>query len=176
MQADFGVRDVLGIPLPTLVCAALVLLIWLLIAFTRFGLRTVSIGSSREAAQRAGLKIDRHLLKLFVGVGLLGGVCGVIDISRFATTNLSGHQTDALSAIAGAVIGGTSLFGGKISIPGAVFGALLAVILQTGLVILGLAPFYQQIAIGSVLILAVFLRGRAIEQRAKGGLRRRRVA
>jgi ribose transport system permease protein len=176
MQADFGVRDVLGIPLPTLVCAALVLLIWLLIAFTRFGLRTVSIGSSRDAAERAGIKINRHVLKLFVGVGLLGGVCGVIDISRFATTNLSGHQTDALSAIAGAVIGGTSLFGGKISIPGAVFGALLAVILQTGLVILGLAPFYQQIAIGSVLILAVFLRGRAIQQRAKGGSRRRRAA
>jgi ribose transport system permease protein len=175
LQSDFGVRDVSGIPLPAIVCGVLVVLAWLLITYTRFGMRTVSIGSSREAAERAGLKIDRHLLKLFAGVGLLAGVCGVIDISRFATTNLSGHQTDALSAIAGAVIGGTSLFGGKISIPGAVCGALLAVILQTGLVILGLAPFYQQIAIGGVLILAVFLRGRAIERTAKGGLRRRRA-
>ena len=86
----------------------------------------------------------------------------MIDISRFATTNLSGHQTDALSAIAGAVIGGTSLFGGRISVPGAIFGAFLAVILQTGLVILGLQPFYQLIAIGTVLILAVFIRSRAV--------------
>jgi ribose transport system permease protein len=152
-----------------------VFVIFLVITYTRFGMRTVSIGSSRQAAERAGLKIDRHLLALFMGVGLLGGVCGVIDLSRFATTNLSGHQTDALSAIAGAVIGGTSLFGGKISIPGAVFGALLAVILQTGLVILGLAPFYQQIAIGGVLIVAVFLRGRAIERTGAGPRRRRAV-
>ena len=107
---------------------------------------------------------------LFVIVGFVAGICGVIDISRFATTNLSGHQTDALSAIAGAVIGGTSLFGGRISVPGAIFGAFLAVILQTGLVILGLQPFYQLIAIGTVLILAVFIRSRAVQQSQRGGL------
>jgi len=75
-----------------------------------------------------------------------------------------------LSAIAGAVIGGTNLFGGRISIPGAIFGAALAVILQTGLVILGLDPFYQQIAIGVVLVIAVFIRTRALET-DKSGLR-----
>ncbi len=83
---------------------------------------------------------------------------GFIDLSRYASTNLSGHQTDALAAIAGAVLGGTNLFGGRISIWGAVFGALLAVILQDGLVVIGLAAFYQLIAVGVVLITAVSLR------------------
>jgi ribose transport system permease protein len=170
IQNDFGIKELGGVPLPTLVAAAVVLVLWLLLAFTRFGLHIVAIGSSRAAATRAGIDIDRHVLTLFVIVGFLAGVSGVIDISRFATTNLSGHQTDALAAIAGAVIGGTSLFGGRVSIPGAIFGAFLAVILQTGLVILGLQPFYQLIAIGTVLILAVFIRSRAAEQSQKGGL------
>jgi ribose transport system permease protein len=62
-----------------------------------------------------------------------------------------------LAAIAGAVIGGASLFGGRASIPGAVLGALLAVLLQNGLVIVGLPVFYQQVAIGGVLIVAVLI-------------------
>ena len=169
LQENFGVRSVGGVPLPALVCAVLVGLVWLVFSVTRFGLHTVAIGSSRPAATRAGIDIAPHVLKLFVLVGFFAGICGTIDISRFVTTNLSGHQTDALSAIAGAVIGGTSLFGGRLSIPGAILGALLAVILQTGLVIVGLQPFYQLIAIGTVLILAVFVRTRAIERSEKGG-------
>ena len=169
-QSHFGTSTVASIPLPALLTLLLVAAIWVVVAFTRFGLHTVAIGSSRTAARRAGLAIDRRVLTLFTLVGFLAGVCGVIDLSRFGTTNLSGHQTDALSAIAGAVIGGTNLFGGRISIPGAIFGAALAVILQTGLVILGLDPFYQQIAIGVVLVIAVFIRTRALET-DKSGLR-----
>jgi ribose transport system permease protein len=170
LQDQFGIKSVVGVPLPMIVSGLLVIVLWVMTALTRFGLHTVAIGSSRQAATRAGLGIDRHLLLLFTLVGFLAGICGVMDISRFATTNLSGHTTDALAAIAGAVIGGTSLFGGRVSIPGAIFGALLAVILQTGLVILGLQPFYQLIAIGSVLIFAVFIRTRAIERSEEGGL------
>jgi ribose transport system permease protein len=168
LQASFGVNTLFGIPLPAIVTAVAVAVIWLLLVKTRFGLHTIAIGSSREAAARAGLPIDRHILLLFVILGLLAGIAGVMDLSRFATTNLAGHQTDALAAIAGAVIGGTALFGGAVSIPGAVFGAVLAVILQTGLVIQGLQPFYQLIAVGAVLIVAVYIRGRQVEER-KGG-------
>ena len=147
-----------------------------------YGMHTLAIGSSRQAAERAGVSIDLHVVSLFVLVGLLAGIAGVFDLSRFATTNLSGHQTDALSAIAGAVIGGTKLFGGRASVIGAVFGATLAVILETGLVIQGLSPFYQLIAVGVVLIVAVYIRGsdetdgkrrgaalRMLTTRARGG-------
>ena len=168
-QLDFGVKKVFGyVPVPVFVAAVIVAVLWFVMAKTRFGLHTVAIGSSREAATRAGLKTSWHILALFVLVGTLAGVAGVIDLSRFSTTNLSGHQTDALSAIAGAVIGGTALFGGRVSIVGAVFGAILASILETGLVIQGLDPFYQLIAVGVVLIVAVYIRGREPERRRRG--------
>jgi ribose transport system permease protein len=158
LQLEFGVRALGGvIPYPALLGAFLVCAFWALLTFTRFGLHTLSLGSSREAARRAGLKVDRHIMFLFVGVGTFAGLVGFIDLSRFATTNIGGHQTDALEAIAGAVIGGTSMFGGKVSIFGAVIGAMLAVILNAGLVIVGVQAFYQLIAVGVVLILAVFV-------------------
>jgi ribose transport system permease protein len=158
LQLNFGVRSLGGIvPYPALLGAFLICAFWAVLTFTRFGLHTISLGSSREAARRAGLKVDRHLVFLFVGVGTFGGLVGFIDLARFATTNIGGHQTDALEAIAGAVIGGTSMFGGKVSIFGAVIGAMLAVILNAGLVIIGVQAFYQLIVVGVVLILAVFV-------------------
>jgi ribose transport system permease protein len=163
-QSDFGVRTVFNIPLPALVTLIIVGLLWAVHSLTQYGLRTIAIGSSRQAAERAGLPIRWHLVSLFALMGLLAGVAAIDDISRFATTNISGHQTDALSAIAGAVLGGTNLFGGRISIPGAIFGAFLSVILNTGLVIQGFSPFYQLIAVGAVLIFAVFIRGIDLHQ------------
>jgi ribose transport system permease protein len=182
LQTGFGVKDILGAPLPAVIAVVVALALWLVLRSTRYGMRTLAIGSSRAAASRAGVGIDRHLVSLFALIGLLAGIAGVFDLSRFATTNLSGHQTDALSAIAGAVIGGTKLFGGRASVIGAVFGATLAVILETGLVIQGLSPFYQLIAVGVVLIVAVYIRGsdesdgkrrgaalRTLTTRARGG-------
>jgi ribose transport system permease protein len=157
LQEKFGVKTVWGIPLPLAVSMVLIVIVWWLLAKTRFGLRTLAIGSSRDAAERAGLRISWHLVVLFVLLGAFAAVAGVIDIARFTTTNVGGHLNDALAAVAGAVIGGTALFGGRASIPGAVLGAYLSIILQTGLVIMGLPAFYQPIAIGAILIIAVFV-------------------
>lgn len=167
LQGDFGIRTVGGVPLPAVVVVAALVVLWWVFTRTRFGLHTLALGSSRDACSRAGLRVDRQLMWLFVVAGLLAGLAGLIDVSRFATTNISGHQTDALAAISGAVIGGTALQGGTGSVGGAVAGAMLAVILQSGLVIAGLSPFYQYIAIGIVLIVAVALdqRRRAHEHR-----------
>jgi len=157
LQTHFGVATVGPLPLPAIVAAVVVLALAFVLAKTRFGLHTLALGSSREAARRAGLRVERHVVSLFVIVGGLVGLASIIDLSRFATTNVSGHQTDALAAIAAAVIGGTSMFGGKISILGAVTGSLLSVILADGLVIVGLPSFYQLIIVGVVLIIAVHL-------------------
>lgn len=159
LQSYFGVAKLGGLlPYPALLAFAFAVAAWFIVYRTRFGLHTLALGSSREAAVRAGINVRGRLMALFMLAGGSAGVCGFIDLSRYASTNLSGHQTDALAAIAGAVIGGTNLFGGRISIGGAVFGALLAVILQDGLVVVGLAAFYQLIAVGIVLIAAVSLR------------------
>lgn len=178
MQTDFGVLKIgNAVPAPAIVTAIFAVIIWFVLTKTRFGLRSLAVGSSRQAAVRAGIKSRRIITALFCIGGLACGIAGVMDYSRFGTTDVGGHTTDALSAVAGVVIGGGAIFGGKISVPGAVLGALLSVILATGLVILGLNPFYQDIAVGAVLLLAVYVRARSDqpEEQDEGRRRRRRV-
>ena len=164
IQTGFGSKVFFGLmPAPTVVVAVICVIMWIAMTKCRFGMRTLAIGSSREAAERCGLPVRTQTVKLFAVMGLLAGFCGILDIARFSTTNVSGHTTDALAAIAGAVIGGTSLFGGEISIVGAVMGALLTVLLQVGLVIINVQSFYQMIAVGVVLIAAV-----AVDERRRG--------
>jgi ribose transport system permease protein len=168
MQQNFGIANVAGIPAPALVVAVIVLVLWHVLHRTRFGMRTIAIGSSRDAAVRAGIKVWRHQVRLYAIAGALAGTAGFLDLVRFDTTNIGGHQTDALAAIAAAVIGGASLRGGRASVGGAVIGVALAIILQTGLIIAGLSAFYQLIAIGVVLVLAV-----AIDEARRGPTRAR---
>jgi ribose transport system permease protein len=156
LQDNLGAKIVLNVPLPALFVGIVVLVLWAVLRFTRFGLHTLAVGSSATSAERAGVRVDRHIVRVYVLAGALCGLASLLDLSRFATTNVAGHTNDALAAVAGAVIGGTSLFGGRASVIGAVFGALLAVILQTGLIAVGLTPFYQQVAVGVVLITAVY--------------------
>jgi ribose transport system permease protein len=161
LQKHFGVYRIGGaIPATVTVTAVVAVTLWFVATRTRFGLRSVALGSSRQAATRAGIRARRHLLRLFVLAGGCAGVASVMDFSRFNTTNIGGHQLDALQAIAGVVIGGGAIAGGAVSIGGAVLGALMAVLLESGLVILGLQPFYNQIVIGIVLLVAVYLRSR----------------
>lgn len=161
LQLEFALRRVAGvIPLPVLIVGVVCVVLWFVLAKTRFGAHTVAIGSSPEAAGRAGIDVDRHVMRLFVMTGVLAGGAAMLDISRFATTNISGHHTDALQAIAASVIGGTSLFGGVASMVGTVVGALIPAVLATGLVIMRVDSFYQLIAVGAIVIIAV-----AIDQR-----------
>jgi ribose transport system permease protein len=167
LQSGFGINKVGGVvPLPVIVTLCFVAVGWFMLAATRYGMRTLAIGSSREAAERAGVPVDRHLVLLFIQMGLLAGVAGIIDISRFGTTNVAGHTTDNLQAIAAAVIGGTSLFGGVASVGGAIVGTLIPVTLTTGLILMTIDPFYQLIVIGVILLVAVYFQER---RRGKAG-------
>jgi ribose transport system permease protein len=158
LQSGFAVNKVGGVvPMPVILSLVIVAALWFVMAKTRFGIRTLAIGSAPSAANRAGIDTDRHVLKLFMMMGLLAGIAAVIDISRFATTNIGGHQTENVQAIAAAVIGGTSLFGGVASVTGAVIGTLIPVVLGTGLVILRIDSFYQLIVVGVIIIIAVYV-------------------
>ncbi|MBB4662410.1 ribose transport system permease protein [Conexibacter arvalis] len=157
LQTDFAGSKLAGIPLPVFLAAIVAAAMWFVLTKTRFGMRTLAIGSSEEAARRANVPVDRHIVSLFVLMGVLAGIAGIVDLARFGTTNLEGHQTDALAAFAATVIGGTSLFGGRASVGGAVLGALIPVVLATGLVILDVVSFYQLVVVGVILILAVWL-------------------
>jgi ribose transport system permease protein len=80
-----------------------------------------------------------------------------MDLARFATASTSSHSADNLNSISAVVIGGTSLFGGIGSIIGSVVGTFIPTVLRTGFIIGGIDPFWQQVAIGAILIIAVFI-------------------
>jgi ribose transport system permease protein len=129
----------------------------LVLGLTRFGRHTYIIGSNAEAARRAGINVDRHLLKLYALSGLLAGLAGMLSLTRFATTTISGHSSDALQVITGVVLGGTSLFGGIGSIIGTVVGMFIPTVLQNGFIVTDVEPFWQEVAIGFILIAAVYI-------------------
>lgn len=156
IQSGFGLYKVAGVlPLPAIMSVVVAILIWAMFRYTRFGLNTLAIGSSRLAAERSGLKVKRHMVQLTAAAGGLAGLAGFINLSHYAATTSLGHSSDSLSAVTAAVIGGTALAGGKVSILGTFWGNALAGILISGLVIIGVVAYYQLIAIGAVLIIAV---------------------
>jgi ribose transport system permease protein len=157
LQLNIGLNTVGIVPIPAIVALAIAVVLWAVVQFTRFGLRTQAIGSSRISAERAGIRVRAHLTGLAVLGGSLAGLAGFVDLARFGSTALAGHSNDALGAVTAAVIGGTLLEGGRISITGALWGAGLAVILQAGLVIVGVSSFWQLIVVGVVLLVAVLL-------------------
>jgi ribose transport system permease protein len=145
------------VPWLVIVAFAVALVFGVVLAATRFGRYTYAVGSNEEAARRAGVAVDRHLIKVYALSGTLSGLAGFMSLARFSTTTLGGHDTDNLQAIAAVVIGGTSLFGGVGTILGTVFGVFIPAVLQNGFVIVGVQPFWQQVAVGAVLIGAVYL-------------------
>jgi ribose transport system permease protein len=154
---DFGAARVVGIPYLVCVALAVVVVAGFVLAQTRFGRITYAVGSSREATRRAGINVERHLLRVYALSGLLAGLAGWLSLARFSTTSLSGHSLDALNAITGALLGGVSLFGGVGSILGTFFGTLIPVVLGNGLVIIGVQTFWQSVAVGIVLLIAVYM-------------------
>jgi ribose transport system permease protein len=127
-----------------------------LLNYSVFGRHTLAIGSNEEAARRVGIKVERHLLKVYMLGGAMSGLAGFLSVSYFTTTSVSGHSTDNLHAITAVAIGGTSLFGGVATIIGSVIGVWIPAVLQNGFVIVGVQPYWQDVAVGFVLILAVW--------------------
>jgi ribose transport system permease protein len=145
------------IPYLVLIAAGITILGGVLLHGTRFGRHTYAIGSNAEASRRAGINVSRHLIKVYALAGLLAGVAGYLSLARFTATTIEGHGTDNLQAIAAVVIGGTSLFGGRGALFGTVVGVFIPAILRNGFIILGVQPFWQQVAVGAVLIAAVYV-------------------
>jgi ribose transport system permease protein len=129
----------------------------LVLAYTRFGRYTYAIGSNPEAARRAGINVDRHLIKVYGLQGLLSGAAGVISLGFLETTGIASHPTDNLTVITAVVLGGASLFGGRGTMIGTVIGLFIPAVLQTGLVIKTVNTYWQYVAIGMILVAAVYL-------------------
>ena len=140
---------------------------------TKFGLYSYAVGSNEESARRLGVTVDRHLIMIYGLSGALAGVAGILSLAQYSTTAIAGQSNTNLNVIAAVVIAGTSLSGGLGTIFGTIVGLFIPAIPQNGFVIVGAQPFWQQVAVGAVLIIAVYIdqRGRAAATRAASGRR-----
>lgn len=146
-------------PFPVIVLISIAVALaglWLL-STTRFGRYCYAIGSNAEAARRVGINVRRHQVAVFALTSGLAGLAAFMSLAQYGTTAIGGHTTDSLESIAGTILGGTSLFGGVGGIGGTIVGVLIPTVLKNGLIIVGLQPFWQGVAIGIVLIAAVFV-------------------
>jgi len=152
-----GQGQVLGIPIAALVLIAVYVLGWFLLERTVFGRQVYAIGGNSEAARLSGIPIRRIIFSVYVISGLCAGIAGVIVSARLesAVPDLgSGYELNAIAAI---VLGGTSLMGGRGSLIGTLVGALFIAVLSNGMTLLNVQSFYQQIIMGAVILLAVFV-------------------
>jgi ribose/xylose/arabinose/galactoside ABC-type transport system permease subunit len=124
---------------------------------TVFGKRIYAVGGNEEAVRLSGIDVKKLKVLVYMVCGLLAGFCGLLLTSRITSGNATVASGYELTAIAAAVIGGVSMTGGSGSIIGAIVGALIIGVIQNGLDILGVSPFYQQIMQGSIIIMAVFI-------------------
>jgi D-xylose transport system permease protein len=161
-----------GLPLALVIFFALVVLVDLLINRTRFGRHVLAVGGNPEAARRAGIRVDNVRLVVFTLASALAAAGGIMAASRlFAVNQSSGAADTTLNAIAAAVIGGTSLFGGRGSAYSALLGGLVIISIQNGMNLLGVASSTKFIVTGLVLLLAATVdalsrRGRQAHGRA----------
>jgi ribose transport system permease protein len=156
LVATVGSGRIGGVPALVLITAVIVSAGACVLTLTRFGRYTYAIGSNAEACRRVSINVTKHLVAIYSLAGALSGLAGFLSLARFATTTVGGHTSDNLQVIAGIVIGGTSLFGGVGGMLGTLIGISIPVVLLDGFVVLGLPPFWQQVAVGAVLIGAVY--------------------
>lgn len=143
------------VPAPIVLAVVVVVLAWLLLTRTRFGLHIYAIGGGEETSRLAGVAVNRVKLLTYAISGLLAGLGGMLLAARLWSAQPQIGVGLELDAIAAAVLGGVSLFGGVGGVLGAVVGALIVGVLANGMNLLRVASYPQQVIQGIVLVLAV---------------------
>lgn len=144
-----------GVQVPVVILALTAIIVSYISTNTRFGRYAYAIGGNREAARLSGINIKKQLFLVFILMGLLCGVGGVVLASYVGYGTIAAGQGYELDAIASCVLGGTSTLGGSGTIFGALVGALIMASLNTGLQMMNVAPAWQYVLRGLVLVLAV---------------------
>jgi fructose transport system permease protein len=134
---------------------AIAFIVWYILNRTAFGRHVYATGDDSGAARLAGIQTDRTLIMVYTLTGLLCGIAGWILIGRVGAASPLGNQTANLDAITAVVIGGTSLFGGRGSIIGTLFGALIVGTFDSGLSLMDVDPLWRQLTTGALIIFAV---------------------
>lgn len=144
-----------GLPMPVWISAGLVALFVLISRRTRFGRHLYAVGGSERAARLSGLNVNRLKRRVYMLGGGLAGMAGLLVTARLDSATPNAGFSYELDSIAAVVIGGTSLAGGRGSVTGTVLGCLIIGVLNNGLVLLEVSPFWQQVIKGAVILVAV---------------------
>lgn len=145
----------LGIPTPVLFALVIAFLAYLLIRFTTLGEHIIAVGGNEEAARLSGVDVDRVKITVYALSGMLASIAGFVLVARIGAAEPIGGNGFELQAIGAAVIGGASLFGGTGNPLGSLIGALTLGAMQNGLTLMNVPSFWQYVATGVVVILAV---------------------
>ena len=152
----FGISKELGVPNAFWVSAVVAIVVGLLLAYTRSGEHVYLTGSNEESARRAGIAVPRTKIAVYTLNGMMAGIAGMLDFAQFNSVDIStGHTRELISSIAAVIIGGASLLGGIGTMPATVIAVFIPVVLNNGLIISGAQPFWQDIIVGIILVLAV---------------------
>ncbi len=145
------------IPTPVIVAAVVAVISWFVLRQTRLGEYTYAIGGNAEATRLSGVSVARYQTIIYMICALFAALAGIVLTARLRSAEPIAATGYELDAIAATVMGGTSLFGGEGGVVGTIIGALIISTLRNGLNLLNVQSFYQQLAIGLVIILAVAL-------------------
>lgn len=152
-----GRETVLGVPFPILIFAVIFILLFVLLHKTAFGRKVYAIGGNEKAAHIVGIHIAKVKILVFGLSGVMSAISGIIITSRLGSAQPNAGISYELDAIAAVVLGGTSLSGGRGRLFGTLVGVLIIGVLNNGLNILGVSSFYQEVAKGVVILIAVLL-------------------
>ncbi|HTR11852.1 MAG TPA: ABC transporter permease [Roseiarcus sp.] len=162
-----GQGTLLGVPVPVLILALVATAAWIVLSFTRFGRYVYAVGGNREAARAAGVNVELVIFCVYVISGLCVGIAALVFTSRLMAAQAISGQGFELQAIAAAVVGGASLFGGRGKISNTIVGALIMGVLFNGFVMLDVSQPIQQMAVGVIIIVSVWLDGFLRQRRRK---------
>jgi rhamnose transport system permease protein len=169
---NLGVNTIAGVPVLVIIAVVVMLIVGFALRSYRAGREFYAIGSNPEAARLAGIHTDRRVATAFVVSGALAGLAGVLFTARFGTVDATAGTGYELTVVAAAVVGGVAIFGGSGSVYGAVLGALLLGTITSSLIVLKVDAFWQQAAIGALLLLAIAI-DRLVSLRLEAALRQR---
>jgi len=155
--AVIGTGTFLGMPMPVWIMFVLTAVFVVVTRRTRFGRHLYAVGGNERAARLTGLPVNRIKIAVYTLAGALAGVAGLIVTSRLDSAQPNAGLSYELDAIAAVVIGGTSLSGGRGSVTGTVLGCLIIGVLNNGLFLLNVSPFWQLAIKGYVILVAVAL-------------------
>jgi ribose transport system permease protein len=173
---QLGAANPLGVPMPLMLAGVVLAAAHLVLTQTPFGRQVYAVGNDREAARKAGIHTQRILVLVYLISGLGAALGGIISLAQLGAVSPTFGQQREFSAIAAAVLGGTSLFGGRGKVfPGTVLGAVLIQTVENGLVILNANPYLYPLITSSIIFLAVLIDSMRCRLTARLGRRKIRV-